>query len=59
MFIFKIENLEMINWTSSSDFFIRFGMYISGRNLVLEGVSLRGTLYEVFSSLNVEKVQNF
>jgi hypothetical protein len=25
----------------------------------LEGVSLRGTLYEVFSSLNVEKVQNF
>jgi hypothetical protein len=29
-------------------------MYISGRNLVFEGVSLRGTLYEVFSSLNVE-----
>jgi hypothetical protein len=59
MFIFRTKNLEMINWTNSKDFFIRFEIYIFGRNLVSEGVSLRGTLYEVFSSLNVEEVQNF
>jgi hypothetical protein len=34
-------------------------MYIFGRNLVFEGFTLKGTLYKVFSSLNVEEVQNF
>jgi hypothetical protein len=32
-------------------------MYIYGRNLILEGAFPEGTLYEVFSSLNVEEVQ--
>jgi hypothetical protein len=34
-----------------------FGMYISRRNLILEGLFPKETLYEVFSSLNVKEVQ--
>jgi hypothetical protein len=38
MFISKIENLKVISWIGSKFFlFIRFGMYIFGRNLVFEG----------------------